>query len=187
MSVFGQALASTLAIACQSTLFIDKKAVTHKERTVAHGRESGIVGDDDNGLSVVRPQVEEKLVDFGFGVGVEVAGRLVCKEYGGIVDKGPCYCNSLLFTTGEFRWFVFEPMGKTHFVQKTGGLRPGFFLGTSCDKGRNHHVLKGAELRQKMMELEYEADASVPERGEFPAAEMKHIGSVDEKTSGVRG
>ena len=78
MSVFGQALASTLAIACQSTLFIDKKAVTHKERTVAHGRESGIVGDDDNGLSVVRPQVEEKLVDFGFGVGIEVAGLSSC-------------------------------------------------------------------------------------------------------------
>ena len=99
MSVFGQAHVSIQAIACQFTLFIDKKAVSHEERTVAHGRESGIVGDDDNGLSVVRPQVEEKLVDFGFGVGIEVAGRLVCKEYGGIVYKGSCHGNSLLLTT----------------------------------------------------------------------------------------
>ena len=55
--------------------------------------------DDDDGLSVTFPQVEEKLVDLGLGLRVKISGRLVSEKDSGIIDKSPGDSDPLLLTS----------------------------------------------------------------------------------------
>ena len=60
-----------------------------------------------------------------------------------------------------------HPIGQVHEVENL--LRPflgysRFFTGDQC---RDHHVLQSRELREKLMELENEADVPVAECRQF--------------------
>ena len=128
-------------------LFLDKQTVTHEEGTVAHCGQFRIVGDYDDRLAVALAEVEEELVDLGLCLGVEVAGRFIGEKDRRTVDQGPCDCDPLLLTPGQFRRLVIHPFPQPHVLEKTGGCRLGILVGPAGDVGRDHHVLKGVKLR----------------------------------------
>ena len=72
--------------------------------------------DNHYGLAMAFPKVEEKLVDLGLGLRVEIPGGLISEKYSGIIDKSPGDGNPLLFTTREFRRFMIHSLAESHFL-----------------------------------------------------------------------
>ena len=60
-------------------------------------------------------------------------------------------------------------------------------VGTARDECGNHHVFEGSELRQEVMELEYETDLAVPEGRKLLTGEFKDRSAVDFQSPGIRG
>jgi len=46
-------------------------------------------------------QLKQQLADPGPGDSIQIAGRLVCEQHGGLRDKGTRKCNTLLLSAGE--------------------------------------------------------------------------------------
>ena len=56
-----------------SDLFPDKKTVAHEKGTVTHGRQLGVMGDDNDSLAMAFPKIEEQLMDLSLRLGVEIS------------------------------------------------------------------------------------------------------------------
>ena len=144
------------------------------------------MGDDDYRLAVIIAEVEEKLMDLVLCLRVEIAGRFIGEEDGRIVDKCPGYGDSLLLSAGEFGWLVVHPFGKPHVRKQPGSSGMRVLVGTARDECGDHHVFEGSELRQKVMELEYETDLAVPEGRKLLTGEFKDRSAVDFQSPGIR-
>ncbi len=93
-----------------SDILLEEQAVAHLKRAVAKRGELRVVGYEDNSLPETFAKAEEQFVDFLFGCGVEIAGRLVREQHCRLVDKGTGDGGSLLFSTGELGRFMVRPV-----------------------------------------------------------------------------
>ena len=149
---------------------LNELSVFHGKRAVAEGGESGVVGDDDDGLAETVAKREKQTVDFFFGGGVEIAGGLVGEEHRRLVYEGTGDGYALGFAPGKLGGFVAGSFGKTNFFEQAPGGLGGLFRAPSSSQGRDHYVLQGGEFRQEMMELENESYFASTEGGKLPAA-----------------
>ena len=78
-----------------------------------------------------------------------------------------------------------HPLAQAHILKKIRGRRFGIPVRTAGYECRNHHVLQGVELRQQMMELEYESDFLVAEGCQLAFAEGRDVGAVNEHPAAV--
>lgn len=139
------------------------------EDPVAHPGQIFIVGDDQEGLLKLVPEIEEKLMKL-FGVGsVQVTRRFIGKYDIRVIDKGAGYCNPLLFPSGQGAGFIFYPVTHPQGIQQAHGLIFHFFFSAPGDPTGDTYVFQGAEFRQQVVKLEYKADMPVAKGGQLPA------------------
>ena len=81
------------------------------------------VCDQDDGQPLLAVELLEHVEDLDAGARVEVAGRLVGEEEGGVVDEGAGDGDALLLAAGELGRLVFEPIGQADVSLNNGGLR----------------------------------------------------------------
>ena len=122
-----------------------------------------VVCDDHECLVHLIAQVEKELVQFFLIFGVQATRRLVRKDNGRVVDQRTGNRYALLLAARKFVRLVGHPVGEIHEVEDL--LRSFLHRGRlfTGDQGRDHHVLQGGKLREKLMELEDEADVPVTE------------------------
>ena len=119
--------------------------------------DGGVVGDDDEGLSVFAVQALDQLHHHGGGRAVEVAGRLVGPDDRGGVDEGTGDARALLLPARELRRLVALPAlhahGRQHVARAAARLaRPG-----TGDQQRQFDVFHGVQHRQQIERLEDKA------------------------------
>jgi hypothetical protein len=77
--------------------------------------------------------VDEKVKDMCTGYRIEIARRLVRKDYGRLLDEGPRNCHALLLAAGEFVrvtvFLSFEPHRRKYFLSSNRVRSPGKFKG----------------------------------------------------------
>ena len=92
------------------------------DNAVAVGCERFVVGDDDECLPHVAPQVEKQAVELGAVVAVETARGFVGKHHGRTVDECAGHCRTLLFAARKLCGAVRGAVGKSEIVNEF--LRP---------------------------------------------------------------
>src|ERR1700690_2126696 len=84
--------------------------------SVGGGGHVCIVGDQDD-----RPaesmEASEEIQDLGARMAVEIAGRFVGQDQGGLGDDGAGDADSLLLPAGELRWFVAHSIAETQTLE----------------------------------------------------------------------
>lgn len=141
-------------------------AVGEGDGAVGKGGQFCVVGDDDKSLSEFVAEAEEQAVEFRAGVSIKVAGGFVGKDDLRGVDEGAGDGDPLLFASGEFGGFVAGAGLESQEVKQGAGFALGFFAAVAFEPGRDAYIFEGGEFRQKMVELENEADVPVAESGE---------------------
>ena len=144
-----------------------------------------VVGDDDEGLVELLPQVEEKLVEFLLVLAVERTTGFVGKDDGRAVHQRSRYGDALFFAAGKFGRLVRGAVAEVHESEQFLGACFGFFVAFSGDESGNHDVFEGREFGQQLMELEHETDVAVAEVAELLARERCHVGSIDSEATAV--
>ena len=61
------------------------------------------MGNRDDGNAHLVVDASKEFDDPAFVAKIKVAGRLVCQENGGVIDKGTCYGDALLLTPADSR------------------------------------------------------------------------------------
>src|SRR6516165_5029252 len=97
------------------------------------------------------------------GSAVKVAGRLVGKEEGRLVDERAGNGGALAFAAGEFGGPVVEAIGEANPAKQFARplLDLGFRIGGN--KRGNQRVFENGALRQQVVILEYETDVAIAE------------------------
>src|SRR3569832_189640 len=78
---------------------------------------AGVVGDHDDRLGKFIAEPAEEVQHLFGGSLVEIAGRLVGDQEGGIGHDRPCDRHPLLLTAGELLRKMIDPVGKPHDLQ----------------------------------------------------------------------
>ena len=90
----------------------DDQAVAHVDDAVAARADAGIVGDDDEGLALLRVELLHEAHDLVGGLRVERAGRLVGPDDRRVVDERAGDGDALALAAGELRRAVVRPVGR---------------------------------------------------------------------------
>ena len=125
------------------------------------------MGHQDDGHPFLFIEPAEQFQDLFAGVGVKVAGGLVGKEDGGIIDQSPGDGHPLLLAAGELRGFVIQAPLQTDPVEQIFGPLAGLPVGeVRRGIGQGHDdVVQGAGAGQQIEGLEHEADLFVAQLG----------------------
>ena len=67
--------------------------------SVSHHREVAVMGNDNESLIEVFPELEKKIVQLHSIFGIQIATGFISKDKVGRVDQCPCHGGALLFST----------------------------------------------------------------------------------------
>lgn len=103
---------------------------------------------------------------------VKIARGFVGEDQGGVVGKGPGDRNPLLFATAQLRRPVGCTIAETYPVKQE--KRP-LAIDPAVRHHRQEHVFDGSQLRQEIVRLEYDSDASIAETRRCSEPEPRDI------------
>jgi hypothetical protein len=89
----------------------------HVQHTIASRGKFGVVRDQHKGRAALAMATEQKLDDLVPGCLVEISGRLVGHDDGGIGRERASQRDALLLAAGEFGRIMVEPLAKSDGFQ----------------------------------------------------------------------
>ena len=126
-----------------------------------------VVGDHNDGPSVVAVESVEDVHDLGAHLGVKVARRLVGQDDFRVADDGPRDGHALTLSAGELRGEVLHAVAQAHPGEHFLGGAAAFLRGDVAVEERQLHVVKHAERGDEVEALEDEAERAVAEGSEL--------------------
>ncbi len=136
------------------------------------------VRDDKNGVALVGEGAEEGH-DFLAGFGVEVAGRLVGEDDGGLTDEGAGDGDALALAAGHFVGLVVDAVSEADIGQRFEGGLAAFVGGDAGVNQGQFDIAEGGGAGQEVESLEDEADFAVANFGEFVVIQLADVGAVE--------
>ena len=133
------------------------------DATVSKFGEFLVVGHDDKRLAELVAKVKEKLMQFCLILAVKTARRLVGKDDIGLVHKGTCYSNTLLFATGKLVGLMIGAVRESHKVKEFLRAATIVALLFPCYHTGYHHVFQSGKFGEKLMELKYKTEMLITE------------------------
>lgn len=118
-----------------------------------------IVRHQDQGRALLTLQGEHQFGDVRAGSPIQISGRFIREQQGGIAGKGPRQRDPLLFATGKLSGKVRHALAQTDPFQPFLCPRPG--LRVSGQFQRQAHVFQRGQCRQKLKRLKHEADTAM--------------------------
>jgi hypothetical protein len=144
------------------------------------------MGNEDDGVAGGLDATED-IHDLDGGLGVEVPGRLIGEDEGGVIDQRPGNSDALALTTGELVGLMMAAIGEIHLFQYVHGSFDALFCGyAGIDEGKGD-ILDGGEPGQQVELLEDEADLYVPDVGEAVVVHFADILAIQNIFSGGGG
>lgn len=131
------------------------------------GGQVGTVCDADQHAADVATEFQQQAADRVGIFAVEVAGRFIGEQQGGLIDECSADGDSLSLTTGQLRGTMFQTMLQANSFEH---LRRASDIVRRCagtSQSRDQHVFQHRALRQQMMLLKDEADGLLSPRGQF--------------------
>ena len=101
----------------------DDAAVAQRDRRVGALRQLRVVRDEDDGGLAAAVDVEQEIDDLVPGGGVEIPGRFVGEQDGGIVGEGASDGDTLLLAARELRRVMMSPRSQADLGEQCVGAR----------------------------------------------------------------
>src|SRR5690606_19423078 len=112
----------------------------------------------DNCDVLIFIEPDKKIHDFNTGFGVQVAGQLVGKQKGRVVDQSPGNGNALLLTARELIGIMMYPRFQSQEFKRLSCPVCSVLRDLSAVKKWNFNVFQGCRPGQKIESLKNEAD-----------------------------
>jgi len=174
-----------MLVAVDRSVALDQ-AVAQAHDTARVARNVFLVGDDDDGVALLVKLLEERH-DLLAGAGVEIAGRLVGEDDGGIVDEGTRDGDALALAAGEFVRPVVDAVAEADVLQREHRALPAFVgLHAGVDQ-RELDVVERVGPREEIEGLEDESDFAVPNLGELVVDHVRDVFAGKFVAAGRRG
>ncbi|CAE7229328.1 bsn, partial [Symbiodinium necroappetens] len=141
----------------------------------------GVVGNHDDGGAGFFVELDEEGHDGVGGNFVEVSGRLVGDEDGGVGDDGAGDGDALLLAAGELAGEVVGAVRDTHPLQRTGDAIVALPARERVDEQGELDVLVGSEDGDEVVELEDVADVFGAPVRELGAGEPGDVLALDDE------
>ena len=125
-----------------------------------------LVGHQDDGVAFGVQTIEQRH-DLVAGLGVEIAGRFVGEDDGGLVDQSAGDGHALALSAGEFVGLVVHAVGQADRSQCGLGALGALFGWNAAVDQRQLHVVQRSGTGQQIEGLEDEADFLVADAGQF--------------------
>src|SRR5260221_8454100 len=110
---------------------------------------------------------------------IEISRWLVCENDFRVHRERSRHGRSLLLATGKLARPVMHPRGKSNARQQFRRFVSRYFPIATANPERHRNVFKGGEFTEQVMELKYEADRPVSERGKLPFVQPAHRLTAD--------
>ena len=137
------------------------------------------MSDHDEGGALFAVEFDEEVEDDAAVGGVEVAGRFVGEEDGGLDHEGASEGDALLFAAGELDGVVGGAVEEADLAEKllcTGAAVAGF----AGEFMREEDVFFGGEGGDELVALKDEADFGAADAGHVVLFQVGDIGAVEE-------
>src|SRR3954454_6375890 len=163
---------------------VDDLAVGEHEQAVGVGGGRRVVRDHDDGLAELVDGAAQEVEHLTGGLRVEVAGRLVGEDDGGLARERAGHRDALLLAARELGRPVGEAVAQADGVDEL--VEPLRVRPLAGDRQRQHDVLARVEDRQEVERLEDEADALAAQLGEPAVVERGDLDAVQDDRPGGR-
>ena len=160
--------AGLVVVAPAESDLVEDRPVAHDEHAIGVGRGPCVVSHEHDRLPQPVARVPQQVEDLGAGRVVEVAGRLVGQQDGGLGGKRPRQRNALLLAGGELVGVLCALAEQADEVEQRGdrvAMRGERLPG---DEERERDVLADAEQRDEVEVLEDEPGLLAPGQGARP-------------------
>ena len=137
----------------------------------------GVVGDHDDGLAELVDRAPQQREDLLRGRRVEVAGRLVGEDHGGLGGERARHRDALLLAAGELGGPVRAAVGERDRLEQL--LDAPVAVTAAGERQREPDVLLGGEDRDEVEGLEDEADLVAAQAREVAVVELADLGAAD--------
>ena len=141
------------------------QSVFHPDDAVGTCAHFVLVRDEQN-RAAFSVQVVEEVQDVLGAFAVQVPGRFVRQQHGGVLHERAGNGDALLLPPGEFVGFVVQPFAQPHALQGASRQPLAFTHGRATVRQGEFHVLQGAGAGQQVERLEHEPDPFVPNTGQ---------------------
>ena len=138
----------------------------------------GLVGDEDDGVAAGMKIVEERH-DLVAGLGVEVSGRLVRQDDGGIVDQGASDGDALALAAGEFVGFVQHARAEADALEGSLGALLALCCRSAVIDERQLDVVERCGPGQEIEGLEDESDLLVSDTGQLVVVQLGDVVAIE--------
>ena len=168
------------------TTGFDQLAMGHGEDAVGAGSKARIVGDEDDGGTLLAGHVEHQLDDAGAGLLVEVAGGLIGEEEFWLRNHGPSQADALLLATGKSGRAVVQAVTEADGGQGLGGDLAGFgerFAGRG-DLEREANIVEGRQRRDQVEALKDDTEGLAAKDRKFVFTEASQVLPTDDDLAG---
>ena len=155
----------------------------HVQHPVAARRQRRVVRDQHQRGAVLAMAAEQKLDDFRSGRFVEIAGRFVGDDDGGIGRKRAGERDALLLAAGQFGRVMAEAVFQPDRGQLALGARKSIARAGKFE--RHGDVLQCRHGRNEVEGLEDDADMASPEAREFVLTERLQVLSGNDDRAAV--
>ena len=124
-----------------------------------------LVGDHQHGNAPVAVQRHQQVHDFVTTLAVEVTGRLISQQHGGIGDDGASDGDPLLLAAGQLGGRMFFPAQQADRIQRLTRLGVAGGAGLTPVDQRQLDVFQRRRPGQQVETLEHEAEIMPPQQG----------------------
>src|SRR5262245_15143268 len=154
--------------------------------SVGNSSEPIIVGDDHKRLPGASRHRGDHLVERLGARLIEVARGLVGEHQLGLADEGARHRDALRLAARELRGLMVPTFVEAHLLERGPGAISRRGRRLTCDEQGHHDVLFRAELREQVVELEYEAEVTGAKLRELPFAQLIDPPLTDLHASAIR-
>jgi hypothetical protein len=161
----------------------DDDAVAHGYDAVGIGGDVGLVGNEDDGDSLLAIERAERFHDLVRGSRIEIAGRLIGEKKARCIDQRAGNRDALLLAAGELAGRIALALPQAEKVQRRARPLDAHGAALRPRRGvieRQADILDGAGAGQEIEALENKAEPFAADAGEVRFAQRRDIDALQE-------
>ncbi|AIB13926.1 hypothetical protein ABAZ39_18485 (plasmid) [Azospirillum argentinense] len=169
----------------RATHILRQPPVADEDAAMASGGDRWVMGDDDDRGADVPIEGDQRGHDVLGRLAVEIAGRLIRQQNGGLTDQRPGDRHTLALAARHLVREMVQAVGQTDLFQSGLGTRQRLPPEHSPIQQRHGDVVERRQAGKQVKRLEDEADFPVADVGEVIAGSRSKVAPTEQQPPGA--